>query len=208
MNFLAHLFLSGNDDDIKLGNFSGDFLKGNSYLDFPPKFQKGVLLHRSIDSYTDSHAIVRNCKTYFAEKYQKYAGVVVDIAFDHFLIQTWPLFTTQPLSEFIEHTHALLQLRSDDLPRGAQKIVPNFIKKRWLETYHSTSGLELVYSRMAIRTSLPAYPGFAIRVIRENYNVFLNEFINFFYQIIKYVNRKYGVGIDVPENPAIPDYLK
>ncbi|NBC82969.1 MAG: DUF479 domain-containing protein [Bacteroidetes bacterium] len=208
MNFLAHLYLSGDDDEVKLGNFCGDFLKGNSYRSYPDKFQTGVQLHRSIDSFTDSHPIVKNCKLLFAEKFHKYSGVVIDLAFDHFLSQSWPLFSSLPLSGFIEQTHEILATNIDKLPRGAQKIIPNFIQKRWIETYASTSGLELVFSRMSIRTSLPSYPGFAIKVIRENYNFLLDEFINFFLQIIKYVNRKYETGIVLPNNPAINDYLK
>lgn len=208
MNFLAHLYLSGDNEEVKLGNFCGDFLKGNSYKVYPEKFQTGVQLHRSIDSFTDTHPIVKNCKSLFADKFHKYSGVVIDLAFDHFLTQTWPLFSSSTLQDFIEQTHQILQDNVASLPRGAQKIIPNFIQKRWIETYASTSGLELVLGRMAVRTSLPGYPGFAIKVIRENYNFFLNEFINFFYQIIKYVNRKYDTGIILPNNPALSNHLR
>lgn len=208
MNFLAHLYLSGDEDEVKLGNFCGDFLKGDSYKSYPEKFQTGVQLHRSIDSFTDSHPIVKNCKALFTEKYHKYSGVVIDLAFDHFLAQSWSLFSTVSLYDFIDNVHRILQENMDDLPDGAQKIIPNFIRKKWIETYISTSGLELVFSRMAIRTSLPAYPGFAIKTIRENYNFFLNAFIDFFHQIIKYVNRKYGIDLTLPDNPILSDHLR
>ncbi len=85
MNFLAHIYLSGDNDEIKLGNFIGDYIKGNAYNKYPPLIRKGILLHRKIDYFTDSHPIVRNHKSFFYDKYHKYAGIIIDIIYDHFL---------------------------------------------------------------------------------------------------------------------------
>lgn len=202
MNFLGHLYLSGYNTELMLGNFSGDFLKGNSYKAYPANFQKGVLLHRAIDSFTDTHPITRECKLYFSDKYQKYAGIVTDIIFDFFLIQSWELFSTDSLYDFRQWVHNRLKENIEIMPTKAQKIIPNFIQKKWLETYATLNGIELVLSRMAVRTSLPAYSGHAMVVIKRHYNYFLNQFIDFYYDMIDYVNRKYELGI-TPNNNSV-----
>ena len=84
MNFLAHIYLSGEDTPLMIGNFIGDFVKGNEYKNFPADIQNGVLLHREIDSYTDSHEIVLESKKRLREKYRHYSGVITDIFYDHY----------------------------------------------------------------------------------------------------------------------------
>lgn len=85
MNFLAHIYLSGNNDLIKIGNFMADGIRGNDYNQFPNEIKKGILLHRQIDTFTDSHAIYRKSKHRLHEKYGHYSGVIMDILYDHFL---------------------------------------------------------------------------------------------------------------------------
>jgi acyl carrier protein phosphodiesterase len=205
MNFLGHIYLSGNNDDIMLGNFCGDFLKGKSYLKYPEPFQKGVMIHRAIDSYTDTHDAVKKLKLLFSEKYQKYAGIIVDVVFDHFLSQTWQIFSKQTLTEFVEDVHEVLDSRKEELPAKAQKLIPSFIQKKWIETYTTIPGLELVFSRMSVRTSLPPYSGFAIKQITNNYDLILDEFVKFFFDIMKYISRNYGIVYELP-NTTISEF--
>ena len=82
MNYLAHTFLSGTDDEIIVGNFIGDYVKGRDYNLYSPAVKKGILLHRRIDSYTDKHKIVHQSMSYFAPRYHKYAGIIIDILYD------------------------------------------------------------------------------------------------------------------------------
>ena len=79
MNFLAHTYLSGCNEEIIVGNFMGDYVKGSHYRNFPEQVRKGILIHRDIDYFTDSHLITRRNKARVAEKYHKYAGTVIDI---------------------------------------------------------------------------------------------------------------------------------
>ena len=83
MNFLAHIYLSGDNDLIKIGNFMADGVRGNDYLDFPEEIQKGIILHRAIDTFTDAHPIFRKSKHRLHEKYGHYSGVIIDILYDH-----------------------------------------------------------------------------------------------------------------------------
>lgn len=89
MNYLAHLYLSGNDHQLMVGNFIGDAVKGSLYEQFPGRIREGILLHRQIDTYTDNHPKIRQAKSYFSKSYGKYSGVVVDVLFDHFLASNW-----------------------------------------------------------------------------------------------------------------------
>ncbi len=95
MNFLAHTYLSGCNEEIIVGNFMGDYVKGRNYLLFPEQVKKGILIHRDIDTFTDMHPITRRNKQRVAEKYHKYAGIIIDIFYDHFLAALWdrlPIF--------------------------------------------------------------------------------------------------------------------
>src|SRR5512147_206580 len=103
MNYLAHIFLSGVDRDILIGNFIGDYVKGHDYDHYSAQIRKGILLHRRIDYFTDNHQIVHQSMNYFAPKYRKYAGIIIDILYDHYLAVNWDKFSPQPLDEFKEN---------------------------------------------------------------------------------------------------------
>ena len=85
MNYLAHAYLSFEITDITVGNMISDFVKGKQKLDYPIAIQQGIMLHRFIDSFTDSHAVTRQAKSFFKEAYGLYAGPLVDVVYDHFL---------------------------------------------------------------------------------------------------------------------------
>ena len=89
MNFLAHIYLSGDDPELKIGNFIADAVKGKKYTTYPQKIQEGIILHRKIDSFTDAHPIVKKSASRLFSKYGHYNSVIVDILYDHFLAKNW-----------------------------------------------------------------------------------------------------------------------
>ncbi len=97
MNFLAHIYLSGNDTDLIIGNFIADGIKGKKYKKFSPGIQKGILLHREIDTFTDAHPIVRQSTKRLHKNYGHYSGIIVDILYDHFLAKNWSRYSDVPL---------------------------------------------------------------------------------------------------------------
>ena len=92
MNYLAHIYLSGENDMLKIGNFIADSVKGKKYLDYPVSIQQGITLHRNIDEFTDSHPIVHQSVHRLFDKYSHYSTVIVDILYDHFLAANWQDF--------------------------------------------------------------------------------------------------------------------
>ncbi|HPX06218.1 MAG TPA: ACP phosphodiesterase, partial [Tenuifilaceae bacterium] len=100
MNFLAHLYLSGDNVHVRLGNFIGDHVKGKAFTHYPPDVQKGILMHRAIDSFTDNHLATAESKRLLRSGYGKYAGVVVDVFYDHLLASNWSNFSPFPLRGF------------------------------------------------------------------------------------------------------------
>ncbi len=98
MNFLAHLYLSPDNTEIIIGNFIADHIVGNKFQQYSDAIQKGIMLHREIDTYTDAHAIVRRSKRRLNERYRHYNGVIIDIFYDHFLAVNWNTYSNIPLN--------------------------------------------------------------------------------------------------------------
>src|SRR5690606_30635796 len=103
------LFRSGKDEELTLGNFFADSLKGKSYLKYPLGIQRGVVLHRAIDFYTDTHPTVRKSISRLFDTYGHYSGIIVDILYDHFLAVHWKNYSTIPLERFVSDFYDLLQ---------------------------------------------------------------------------------------------------
>ena len=191
MNFLAHIYLSGDSDEILIGNFIGDFVKGNDYLNYPDNVSKGILLHREIDAFTDKHPATRFCKTFINPKYRKFSGIVIDIFYDYFLATNWEKYASVPLKEFAIQKYQILGKYYDLFPREVQDFFPYFLKSNWLYAYSTVRGLKVVLRRMAFRTSLPDFSAYAINRLKENYEVLEDNFKVFFGDIIKFVNQEF-----------------
>lgn len=197
MNYLAHLFLSGSDEEILIGNFIGDHVKGHDYLKFPPQVRKGIIIHRRIDSYTDTHRIVLQSKTYLAPAYRKYAGVIVDIFYDHFLIKNWHRYSPIELQEFKERIFKILEKYYPVLSDEVRFFIPAFIQNDWITTYSSEEGLIRVLQRLSMRSSLPDHSEFAREILHKYYLQFDSEFLTFFPDLIRHIVNKFELAIDL-----------
>lgn len=203
MNYLAHIFLSGTDDEIMLGNFMGDYVKGRAYNMYPPNIKKGLLLHRRIDSFTDRHKVVHQSMRYFAPKYHKYAGIIIDVLYDHFLIKNWDKYSPQSLEDFKDNVFEILKRNYAILPERVQFFVPSFIKKDWIEVYSSIDGLINIFIRMSMRTTLPDHSEFAREVLRKYYLQLESEFLTYFPDVIKYVINNHHISIPLKDNSIL-----
>jgi acyl carrier protein phosphodiesterase len=189
MNFLAHLYLSGNDPEITIGNFIGDFVKGKQ-LDnrFSKGVQMGIELHRHIDSFTDSHDIVGFSKKRLWPKYRHYAGVIVDIYYDHFLAKQWDLYHSELLPDFADKCYALLQSNVDSLPEEVKFMLPYMIKGNWLVNYSRLEGIHRALSGMARRTTFVSKMEEAVQDLEKDYKSYNNEFDEFFPSLVKHAD--------------------
>src|SRR5215216_5596818 len=153
MNFLAHVYLSGENTKLMVGNFIADFVKGRNALEkFSPEIAKGIDLHRAIDEFTDTHPVVAQSKNRLRPKYRHYSGVIVDVFYDHFLARNWNTYHTEPLSDFAARTYRTIESFGPILPAGVKYMLPYMIKGNWLVNYGQTEGIHRALSGMARRT--------------------------------------------------------
>ncbi|WP_114490800.1 ACP phosphodiesterase [Candidatus Ulvibacter alkanivorans] len=190
MNFLAHIYLSGEDEGITIGNFIADGIKGKRYMKFPPKIQQGILLHRAIDSYTDAHPTVKQSTARLHENYSHYSGVIVDILYDHFLAKNWNDYHEQPLSEYVEDFYNLLRKNFAILPSRIQRMMPYMINDNWLLSYATIPGISTILKQMNVRTKNVSKMNFAVVELEEYYEEFEAEFTSFFAELIEFVENK------------------
>ncbi|TNE48347.1 MAG: DUF479 domain-containing protein [Bacteroidetes bacterium] len=153
MNNTAHCFLSYADPDLLVGNFIGDFVKGNKWLDYPVGIQRGIILHRIIDSYTDNHSATRLSVGRVRDFAGRYAPPVVDILYDHLLCLNWEHCTDIPFDTFASWAYLELESRLAEMPPVLQKRVPQMVAGRFLHGYQTREGLEWVLNQFNRRLS-------------------------------------------------------
>ena len=191
MNFLAHIFLSQNIDKVKIGNFIADSVRGNNFGDFDPEVQKGIILHRSIDTFTDAHPIFRIGTKRLHSRYHHYAGVILDVFYDHFLARNWSRYSSIPLQEHNHQFYDLLEKNLDWMPERIEKILPIMRSQDWLTTYATIGGLSEILFQMDRRTKLVSKMQFAPEELEEYYDEYEAEFFEFFEELRKFVDQKW-----------------
>ena len=188
MNFLAHLFLSGNDQDLMIGNFIADYVKGQKKELFPPTIKKGIELHRAIDNFTDHHPITDESKSRLRPIYHKYSGVIVDIYYDHFLAKNFSDYSSIPLQKYVQDVYALLFDNQHQLPDDIKLFLPYMIEKNWLYNYQSIEGIARTLTGLSKRVSFENKMDEAVIELKKDYELFENEFARFFPQLITFAN--------------------
>jgi len=183
MNFLAHIYLSGENEGVTIGNFIADGIKGKKYIKYPLQIQKGILLHRGIDSYTDQHPTVRKSTARLHKNYGHYSGVIVDILYDHFLAKNWEKYHQQPLEEYIQDFYTLLRKDFEILPSRIQRMMPYMISDNWLLSYETIPGISKILVQMNRRTKNASKMNFAVIELEEYYLEFEEEFTSFFTEL-------------------------
>lgn len=191
MNFLAHIYLSQNIDKVKIGNFIADSVRGNNYSDFDPEVQKGIILHRNIDTFTDAHPIFRIGTKRLHSRYHHYAGVILDVFYDHFLARNWSKYSSVPLQEHNHQFYDLLEKNLDWMPEHIEKILPIMRRQDWLTTYATIGGLSEILFQMDRRTKLVSKMQFAPEELEEFYDEYEAEFFEFFEELRKFVDQKW-----------------
>lgn len=180
MNFLAHLYLSGDNEKVKVGNFIGDFVKGNQLETYETDIRKGIRLHRTIDTFTDSHLIVLESKKRLRSKYRHYAPVIVDVFYDHFLAKKWSLFSPVDLKKYTLDFYHMIEQYKDVIPQTVNNMLYYMSKNNWLYNYQFLEGIDRALTGMARRTRFKSNMEVAVHSLQESYEAFENEFDRFF----------------------------
>lgn len=180
MNFLGHLFLSHGSDELMIGNFIADAIKGNRHENFPPEIQRGILMHRAIDHFTDTHPMARKTALRFRPRFSKYAPVLVDVVYDHFLAANWPSHHNIPLADFTESAYALMQKNIHFIPEKTALMLSHMAKQNWLLSYAKIEGIERALQGMSRRTKHPTSLYLAIEELQQQYEEIKMEWENFF----------------------------
>lgn len=188
MNYLSHLFLSFDDDFIAIGNFMADFVKGKKYLDYPKGIQHGILIHREIDSYADSHPIFLDGKRRLSSDYRHYAGVIMDVYYDHFLAKNWSQYSNEELKSFSTRHYDLLKTHHDILPERCSYLLNYMEAGDWLYNYQFLEGIQFALSGMARRTSFESGMEKAVENLTQDYTLYENEFQLFFEDILSHIH--------------------
>lgn len=190
MNFLAHIYLSGNNDFIKIGNLMADGIRGKDYEHFPSDIQKGIILHRAIDTFTDAHPIFRISKHRLHEKYGHYSGVIIDVFYDHFLAKNWSNYSDEKLSDFVNLFYQSLDDNFEMLTLKTQNMLPYMKKGNWLYNYQFIEEIERVLFQMDRRTKHESNMGFSVQELKEFYTEFEEEFTLFFKELRVFCSEK------------------
>lgn len=188
MNFLAHIYLSGEDTAIQTGNFIADAVKGNQFTQYALSVQKGIRLHRAIDAFTDQHPIVLESTERLRESQQKYAPVVVDIFYDHFLAKNWHCYHTEDLHNFTQNFYERIK-QEPHLPPKIQHLLPYMIRQNWLYNYQKISAIKQVFEGMSGRTSFSSNLLNAPEMLEKYYEEFQKDFDCFFPEIISFAQK-------------------
>ncbi|MEH6408778.1 MAG: acyl carrier protein phosphodiesterase [Leeuwenhoekiella sp.] len=184
------MFLSGDNDLITIGNFMADGIKGSRYLTYPMDIQKGIILHRSIDTFTDAHPIVRQSTKRLHKNYSHYSGVIVDILYDHFLAKNWHKYSQNPLNEYVNQFYKMLNDNFELLTPRIQKMVPHMVNQNWLLSYAKIDGIATVLHNMNIRTKNVSGMNRAVDDLKLHYDKFEAEFTAFFEELQNFCTQR------------------
>jgi len=188
LNYLAHIYLSGIDSQVQIGNFIGDFVKGSHLNDYPEKIRSGIVLHRKIDAYTDSHPIVRETVALLRPAFGRYSGIIADMYFDYFLASSFSDYSQKKsLSRFAIRFYITTLIYYKHLPERVRGFIFHFILSNRLSKYSKLDGLKDSLEIMA-RYKVPAIqPEETIEFLVQHHDELEKLFQQFFPELIEYV---------------------
>ena len=196
MNFLAHFFLSNKIENIIIGNFLGDFVRGNKYKDFPEQIAEGIMLHRQIDTFTDKHPTVLKTNKRLHTDFGKYAPVITDLYYDHFLGNHFNTYKfdnqsgSDELSDFSLFIYSVLEENYKILPTRAQQVFLRMREQDWLTHYATLYGMEQSLKGLSYRAKYATNLHESYNFLKKNYASIERDFLLFFPDVMQFVQEK------------------
>ncbi|HEY4482294.1 MAG TPA: ACP phosphodiesterase [Candidatus Brocadiaceae bacterium] len=187
MNYLAHLYLADNSPGSLIGGLLGDFVKGPLDNAYDDDITKGTLIHRRIDSFSDSHEKVFESKRLISPKRSRFSDIIIDVCFDHFLARSWSEYSNEELADFTRKVYVLLSKYSHILPYKLRSIIPKMIEEDWLGSYQYIEGIGQIMDRVSRRLTRGEGLLGAVKELETNYEKMEENFKSFFPELIAYV---------------------
>ena len=195
MNYLAHIRLAGDDPEYLIGNFLGDFVKGRLPEDcYTPGIRRGIMMHRRIDAWTDSHEITRECARLISPERRRWSRVILDIFYDHLLAVNWERYSDESLRDFLDRAYGIILGAADIFPEPGAARINTIIKDGWIEKYRSISGLSVVFQGMSIRVRRKNPLSGSEQELVAHYDEMNEHFNRFFPEILEYAKHLEKAG--------------
>lgn len=193
MNYLAHAFLAGDDPEAIIGNLMADFVRGKveemDHLSLG--IRQGMLLHRAIDRFTDTHLVVQRSIHRLTDRWHHYAPILVDVFYDHFLAANWNRYSSEPLPVFSERVYEVLRQYQDLLPPPMQDSMVRMRRQNWFMAYATIEGIGLALEKLSVRiwhrSERVAQLDQAVADLREHFTPLLEDFQVFFPELQHHV---------------------
>lgn len=192
MNYLAHLLLADDSDASRIGNLLGDFTRGpisDLEKQFPAEVIRGIKMHRAVDRFTDSHPIFRKARTLLAPERRRFAGIIIDIFYDHFLCVHWKDYSQVPLPKFIESVYQALDAHPEWRAGRLAKAFPMMRDEDWLTRYATIEGVDDILQRVSRRSPRITKIAESIHDLHENYTAFETHFKRFMPDLLDFVHQ-------------------
>lgn len=190
MNYLAHIFLSGRHEEILIGNFIADSISNKKIEELPEGMKKGILLHRKIDSFTDSHPKVKESTKLLNQAHGKYAPVMLDIFYDYFLMKNWKRYSDEDFDVFKKRSYRILEENMKWIPPKMRKNLPGMIAADWLTSYGKLEGIEFTIGKVKNRVSKPDFLDNPIESIFDHEEMLNDNFNIFFPDLMEVTSQK------------------
>ncbi len=187
MNWLAHAYLSKPNIEFRVGNILPDLVSITELKTFSGSYQEGILCHKAIDAFTDSHPIVKAGISRFPVNYRRFGGVLTDVFYDHFLAKHWANYSALSLSEFSNGFYADLLTVQGQIPEEIFYKFQRIFTHKIFETYTDISGVEVALGRIDLRLRRPANLAKATEVLEAGYGLYEADFFEFFGELKQYV---------------------
>jgi acyl carrier protein phosphodiesterase len=186
MNYLAHAFLAKSSDEFLIGSIIGDFVKGSVGQTYSSDITNGILFHRHVDTFADTHHLSLASRSLFSKQRRRYAGIIIDICYDHFLSKHWSSYADTELSGFIERVYSALTRYRRILPPKLQAVLPRMFKQNWLACYRTLEGVDITLNRIAKRIMRENYLNGSIDEVMDNYQQLEINFLDFFPDLLDF----------------------
>ncbi|MBC3880404.1 DUF479 domain-containing protein [Undibacterium sp. LX40W] len=191
MNYLAHIYLARQSADAQFGALLGDFVKPGQDTHLGLEVQREIVLHRKVDSFTDAHVLNLEARRLFQDGRRRYAGILLDVFYDHVLAKHWHHYSDQQFEHFVQSFYAGLMQRSEFFPDNLQYAAPKMVEQDWISSYTEFEGVQIAIQRMSHRLSRNGHLlRDGLQDLELHYTQLSALFFEFFPQLESFVERE------------------